>query len=195
MVYAAKVNDVRHTFQPSGSLWRDALVMQDLETESLWSQPTGECIQGKLEGSVLSLIPAIHTTYAEFKKQYPHGQLLKKEEKGPEGAPYAEYYADSTKLGIFGRIDDYERLPGKTLVVGLRLAGGEVAVSMDYLEEHGSATVGENPKIVVTYDSKSKTVSANQAKPGNKMLGDAFPVITSYWFAWASFFPETELIK
>ena len=35
MVYAAEVNKKRYTFQASGSLWQDALVMQDIETEFL----------------------------------------------------------------------------------------------------------------------------------------------------------------
>lgn len=193
MVYAANVDDKRHTFQPSGSLWQDALVMQDLETESLWSQPSGECIQGSMEGKTLTLFPAIHTTYAEFKKSYPNGQLLKKEEKGEAGSHYDEYFSDSTKLGIFGRLDDFERLPGKTLVYGVRLSEGAFAVTMDYLEEHGSAVIGKESMVTVRYDSGSKTVSATRAAGGEDAT--PVPVVTAYWFAWASFFPSSKLIK
>ena len=52
--------------------------MQDLETKSLWSQISGICIQGKMEGTQLKTVPFSHTTFAAFKKKYPDGKLLKK---------------------------------------------------------------------------------------------------------------------
>ena len=121
--------------------------------------------------------------------------MLKKEEKGEAGSSYADYYNDQSKLGMFGRLDNFERLPGKALVIGLRLPAGEVAVSMDYLEEHGSATIGDGPVVTVSYDSKSKRVEATQVPNLDSSTATAVPVITSYWFAWASFFPNSELIK
>ena len=33
------------------ALWQDALVMSDVETNSLWPQILGECAQGKMENS------------------------------------------------------------------------------------------------------------------------------------------------
>ena len=169
--------------------------MQDLETESLWSQPSGECIQGELEGNKLTLFPAIHTTFAGFKKSHPNGQLLKKEAKGPHGSPYADYFDDQSKLGMFGRLDNFERLPGKALVFGLRLPEGEVAITKDYLEEHGHAEIGEGPIVMVSYDPESKTVRAIATQSQTTSFAWPVPVITSYWFAWASFFPDSELIK
>ena len=169
--------------------------MQDLETESLWSQPSGECIQGPMEGKTLSASPEIYTTYAEFKKSHPDGLLLKKDEKGEAGSHYEDYYNDQKKLGIFGRLDNFERLPGKALVIGLRLPDGEVAVSMDYLEKHGRAEIGEGPFVIVRYDSKTKTVDAIQVPSLESSLAQPVPVITSYWFAWASFFPNSKLIE
>ncbi len=169
--------------------------MQDMETESLWSQPSGECIQGKMGGSTLTLFPAIHTTFAEFRKLYPDGQLLKKEEKGPHGSAYADYFDDQSKLGMFGRLDNFERLPGKALVIGLRLPDGEVAITVDYLEEHGFASIGEEPIVTVNYDRDSKTVSARRSPSPAHSYAEPVATITAYWFAWASFFPNSELIK
>jgi hypothetical protein len=139
----------------------DALVMQDRETESLWPQPWGECVKGPSEGKKLDQFPAIHTTYAEFKKQYPNGQLLKKPEKGEAGSPYDRYFADPNKLGIFGRVNNFERLPGKDKVFGIRQGNQQVAVAEAYLVERGYATIADLPDpVVITYVENSGTAVA-----------------------------------
>ncbi len=204
--------------------------MMDMETKSLWSQVSGECIQGEMEGKKLSLFPAIHTTYEEFKTLYPNGRLLKKEARGDKGSHYNKYFDDKTKLGMFGRADNFQQLPGKERVVGLRVEDHPAAVSLAYLKEHGYALI-ENiaPPVVVSYDFSSRTVAAFKLPPGidglpakikvtedsillskpkaawHPLTGravtaktqdlEAVPVITSFWFAWATFFPETELIQ
>lgn len=204
--------------------------MHDVETGSLWPQPWGECFTGASVGKKLTEYPAIHTTYAEFKKLYPHGQLLKKPEKGEPGSPYSDYFDDSEKLGMFGRLNDYERMPGKDKVFGLRRGDKQVAVSLAYLISNRRALItGVGDPIIVTYDASSETASAfvfegNQraAVKGLKVEGDRMiapggravwnsktgklvegegidlsvvPTMSSYWFAWVSFFPQTELVN
>ncbi len=203
--------------------------MQDLETGSLWSQINGECISGRLDGKKLSLLPALHTRYSEFKELYPDGLLLKKPEKGESGSSYDSYFADPEKLGIFGRADNFQKLDGKDKVFGLRLGERQVAVSEDYLVKNRLTIVsGTNPPIIVTYDVDSKTVAAfalrnhsqtdlvniriedntlflsgdnaawdsrtGRVKSGDVDSLDPVPAISAYWFAWISFFPDTELI-
>lgn len=204
--------------------------MQDVETQSLWAQPWGECIKGASEGKKLTQFPAIHTTYAEFKKLYPNGQLLRKPEKGEPGSPYAKYFGDPEKLGMFGRVDDYERLKGKDKVFGIRADEQQVAVSEAYLIKNGFALIPSLPDpVVVTFDADGGTVAAfafsgkqKAAVKGLKVDGDRMiapggravwsartgellegngedlavaPTMSAYWFAWLSFFPNTELIK
>jgi len=218
------VDSTRLTFQASGSLWQDALVMQDRETKSLWAQVLGEAIKGPMEGKTLTQIPAIHTTFAEFKQLYPNGKLLQKQNKGSHNSHYSGYFEDKTKLGIFGRKDTFDRLEGKDLVYGVRLTNGETAISDKYLRKHGFAVISDvSPHIIVTYDSSSNTAAAfsieNKDKSAlsvteNKIILDSLvwntqtghtlsgnahnlepvPIITAFWFAWASFFPETKLI-
>lgn len=198
--------------------------MQDLETKSLWSQIAGESIMGDMEGTKLTLFNSSHSTFAEFKKQYPHGKMLKKPEKGEAVSHYNKYFADSTRLGIFGRLDNFERLPAKAKVFGLRLAGKNIAIGKKYLSEKNYTFINNNTdNILIVYDNENNTVSAFKltdksenysVSSGSITSGDmtwnAFtgernggegaaleqvPVITAFWFAWASFFPETELIK
>jgi hypothetical protein len=204
--------------------------MQDLETESLWSQVTGECISGSMEGKSLTLVSAVHTTYAEFKKNYPGGVMLKKEEKGTAGSSYDRYFADPDRLGIFGRENNFDDLDGKDLIFGLRLNNREVAVSLDYLSENEYLIIPDDTDpVIVTYSATGKTGAALSlrgfdanivtelkiengkiiirgtdtawdADTGAIVSGEGenlslYAVITSYWFAWISFFPGTELVK
>lgn len=204
--------------------------MQDLETESLWSQVSGECISGPMEGSMLKQFPAIHSTYKDFKRTYPNGLLLKKPEMGEAGSPYNSYFSDNEKLGIFGRANNFTRLNGKDKVIGIRLTNREVAVSYDYLSREEFAFISDSvAPVILIFNVAGATVSAFIFdKIDNNYLTsldisdgiisiaegrikwDAYsgyaiseeienlkikPTMTAFWFAWVSFFPETELIK
>ena len=197
--------------------------MQDVETETLWSQVTGIAIMGPMEGTTLTLFPSSMTTFSEYSKLYPGGVLLAKPDKGGAGSPYNDYFADPKKLGIFGRVDNFERLPGKANVYGLRIDNREVAVAQTKLAKDGWALVDAvEGSVLVTYDTKSGTVAAfeiidgtavsdgvirnektNQSwhlltgvpeEEGGENL-EPVPILSAYWFAWVSFFPNTELIQ
>ena len=230
IVYAGTLDTSRYTFQASGSLWQDAMVMQDIETGSLWSQVSGEAIAGPLEGSRLNLFPSSMTTYEQFKQTYPRGLLLKKPLRGLPNSNYQEYFSDRTKLGIFGRVDKFRRLKGKELVIGVRMNDKQAAVTKKVLKKKGYARLNKlSPQVVITYDEASLTISAFslaglskdhiddlQFKDGQLSLKDsdiswnavtgrlqsgqgddlpAVPFTTAYWFAWISFFPDTDLTK
>ena len=179
--------------------------MQDLETKSLWSQISGICIQGKMEGTKLKTVPFSHTTFAAFKKQYPNGKLLKKPADSQAGSTYDSYFADKDKLGIFGRVDNFKKLAGKDKVYGIRFENSEFAVAESYLKKNGFALiVNDSKRIYLSYDESEMSVVAFALPDSLRLAGKieinnqtarAFPVISAYWFAWVSFFPETELIK
>jgi len=217
-------------FEASGSLWQDALVLRDRETGSLWSQVLGECISGPLEGATLTLYPVFYTTYREFKNQYPKGLLLRKPSKGKAGSYYESYFADQSKLGIFGRINNFKRLGAKEVVFGLRLHGKDVAITKVFLKEYRYKIIENSHEAVLVYfNPKTNTVMAysltsldyqstnditvsdstitlpgkNQSwnlKDGQSNIAglphlERVPVTTAFWFAWVSFFPETDLIR
>jgi len=179
--------------------------MQDLETKSLWSQISGICIQGEMEGTKLKQVPSSHSTFAAFKKQYPYGKLLKKPADGHAGSRYDSYFADKEKLGIFDRIDNFERLAGKDKIYGIRFENSEIAVAESYLKKNGFALiVSDSKRIYLSYDESNTSIAAFVLPDTLRLAGKveinnqtakAFPVISAYWFAWVSFFPETELIK
>lgn len=224
------VDTARLTFQASGSLWQDALVMQDLQTQSLWSQVTGECIHGPMIGTRLELHPSMQTTFAQFTRLHPDGLLLKKPDKGEPGSQYRDYFADPGRIGIFGRANQFERLDGKDKIFGIRRGSQALAISEAYLTEHAYAIVDKlSTPILVTFDPGSQTVAAfsldhfskneltrlqvtreatidpTNDRKWNNRTGVALTedtenlellsVTSAFWFAWVTFFPDTELVR
>lgn len=214
-MYAADIKSTRYTFNTSGSLWRDALVMMDMETRSLWSQIDGRAIKGDLKGSTLSLFPFVHTTFAEFKKQYPNGKLLRKPRKGGHGsASYASYFVDPGTIGIFGRQENLARLGPKDLIYGLRFGETQIAVTQKKLGIEKFVILDDmTPPIVVMTNGAGNTARAfavMQVADGSKITVEnskilvdgknaesieKLPITSAFWFAWFGFFPETRLIK
>ncbi len=202
--------------------------MQDLETKTLWSQISGKAIQGPQRGTELTLYPSTITTFAEFKKLYPNGKLLSKPEKFDKGSHYSGYFSDSTKLGIFGRIDNFKRTSGKTKVIGVRLDNYDIAVTYEKLSNEKFVLLDKaDPQVVILYNSETATafayelaeLSDEQIKSfavegtnistagitwdirtgksidGNSPALKPVPLITAFWFAWASFFPTSDLLQ
>jgi hypothetical protein len=149
------------SFGVSGKLWKDALIMYDRETDSLWSHVTGTAIKGKLTGTRLKIFPAIHTTWAEWKRLYPGSLVLTKESRyGLTGVrnSYESYFADPDRLGIFGTRNPDQTLPGKEFVVGLVRENTAVAYPFRYLSGQPLVNdlVGRQPALVV-FSARSST--------------------------------------
>jgi hypothetical protein len=112
-------------------LWKDALVMYDRETETLWSHLNAKAIHGPLQGMQLKPYAAIHTTWGQWKRLHPGGQVLSKRSSfgGTEGRydVYSGYMADPNRMGIFGRRNPDLTLPGKEHIFGLTLDDARVA--------------------------------------------------------------------
>ncbi len=110
-MYARKVGEKTLTLGVSGNLWKDVLVLYDRETDSLWTQMSGDAIDGPLKGESLQEIPSEMSTWAEWKARHPNTVVLKK--SVPVGPSHIRYAADQDKLGIFGSKNSDQRLGGK----------------------------------------------------------------------------------
>ncbi len=71
LVFAAEQDGNPITLVVSGMLWKSNLVMQDLETKSLWSHMLGECMQGEMKGTTLGYIPCEITTWEDWLARNP----------------------------------------------------------------------------------------------------------------------------
>ncbi len=183
MVYARTLPDGKVLdLGVSGALYRDALVLYDRESESYWSQITGEALRGPMTGEKLSEIPSVVTTWGEWKKAHPDTLLLSLS-VGPRRSPYSDYFSNREKLGVLGTKNPDERLPGKTWVWGL--SDGKTAVAV--VEER----LGEKPQELKFGD---RTISV--WSKGDRVFfspeGSVLPRRV-YWFVWARFYPASRL--
>jgi hypothetical protein len=76
VVYVSDVKGKKLTFTVSGMLWNRSLVMQDVETKTLWSHILGKAMDGELKGTVLQSIPSDMVTWRAWKKAHPKTTVL-----------------------------------------------------------------------------------------------------------------------
>lgn len=156
-------------------LWKDALVMYDRETETLWSHFNAQAIHGPLKGKELKPYPAVHTTWAAWKRLYPDSEVLSKRSTlgGIRGRHniYAGYMADPNQLGIFGARNPDRTLAGKEHVFGLTLRDERVAYPFRYLSRNPLVhdTVADEPVLVV-FAVREATAVALSRRMGDKTL-------------------------
>ena len=144
------------TFGVSGKLWRDALIMYDRRSRSLWSQIDGVAKAGPLAGERLQKIPSQMTTWRAWREQHPETLVLVKPPL--EASPYASYHDGASWVGLpWTRGGRDERLDSKDLVLGIDLADGKtVAVSIDKLgrEKVVSGEIADSALVVVAANDR-----------------------------------------
>ena len=128
-MYSRELDGGTYTFGVSGKLWRDALVMYDHQTRSLWSHITGEAIQGELKGKRLKMLTAMpQIDWRTWRLNFPATKVLSVpvhrfdkmfliEEQRRDS--YAQYHA-SPETGVSGMQYSDTRLKNKALVVGVK---------------------------------------------------------------------------
>lgn len=134
MYVRPQVNDEPITLAVSGKLWRDALIMFDRETRSLWSQILGASVAGPLEGRELEEIPSQVTTWGSWRQRHPETLVLKKPRQS--GSNYDDYFDNPRTIGVVGSRNPDPRLPVKTLVLGLEIGEFPLAIPFELLEKY-----------------------------------------------------------
>jgi hypothetical protein len=157
-VYVRTVDGQETTFGTSGSLWRDALVMYDRSTETLWSQVNATAISGEHTGDVLTEIPSMVTTWGEWKALHPDTLVLEK--PALDGSPYDRYYSSAEAYGASGKGSDDDRLPGKELVMGVVAGDAATAVTLSRLQDSGviNGVAGATPVVWVSLGNLAVSV-------------------------------------
>lgn len=101
--------------------------MYDHQTRSLWSHITGEAIQGTLKGKRLKTLATMpQIAWKTWQANYPKTSVLSLPFRGgmresQNQDVYADYHA-SRRAGVSGMDYTDERLPNKSLVIGVQVA-------------------------------------------------------------------------
>ena len=184
----------RADFGVSGLLYNSDVLLYDRDTESLWSQILAEAVTGERLGDRLQVLPALHTTWGQWRRMRPDSAVLGREtghRRNYEHDPYAGYAdSPSTFFPVSASPDD--SLHPKERVLGVRIGSESKAYPFSYLEMLGKAEIADEvggQAITIHWDASAPTAWATDH------MGDQIPTTDAFWFAWFAFFPETRLLE
>jgi len=179
-------------FGVSGYLLNSNLVMYDRNTDSLWQQLTGEAITGPKIGSKLKKITVSTMLWEDWVNTHPDTEVLSTQtgfDRDYEFYPYGNY--ETSKDVYFALENSDNRLFEKELTYGIVVADKSKAYSIALLDEkfpdgaEFEDTVGGHSVKIVWKDKK---FSAFNLESGDEIVAEV-----NFWFAWAAFYPETEI--
>ncbi len=193
LAFERKVDGVITELGVSGKLHNSDLVMYDRYEGNLWQQITGEAIvgPGARRDEILKQVPISTARWGEWKKEHPGTQVLSKNTghiRDYEAYPYGTYEQDDDLY--FGVKNLDRKLQIKTVIYGIEVNGVAKAYPESAFTKKSeiSDTVGGAELILKkTDDGKIEVVNLSSK---NKIIP-----IRLFWFAWASFHPNTELYQ
>ncbi|MDJ0785633.1 MAG: DUF3179 domain-containing (seleno)protein [Myxococcota bacterium] len=175
-------------FGVAGLIWNHGFLMYDRETESLWSQFTGECVAGKLVGKQLAPIRIDQVTLESWLAVNPVSAVLAR--PAPDKIDYRHsafdtYIVRDETIFPVRAVDRAYHL--KEVVVGVQAGGKSRAYLGSALTIAGGSVVDdfEGREIRIFYDGQAG-LFAHHA-PSDVKVQEA------YWLAWKAFHPDTEV--
>lgn len=176
------------SFGVSGLLYNSNFLIYDRETESLWSQFTGQAISGPLAGKTLERIRVRQETAAAWKARHPGSKILARPDRYRINYGYSRYSAywisDQIHFPVNARDSRYHP---KRLVVGV-VVNRKSRAYLDSLVTKAGGKIEdrfEGRKIEIHYDPNAAVFTWE--------IPDDVKVTEAYWFAWKAFHPETEV--
>jgi hypothetical protein len=190
---SAVVYDRRHegrtlSFGVSGKLYQSNVLLYDHQSESLWSQLGEAAVTGDLTGAKLEPLPAVVTTWQDWRSRHPDTLVLSTEtghRRDYDRDPYASYHQSARVMFPMDHVDP--RLRPKEWVLGLKI--GERSKAYPFMALAGVRSVLDDvsgKRVRIEFDPESKRATAAEAD-----TGEALPGVGVYWFAWAAFHPHT----
>ena len=129
-MYNREIDGQVYTFGVSGKLWRDALLMYDHQTRSLWSHITGQAVEGTCQGKQLKILVSMpKITWQVWKTNYPETKVLSVaynpnhpgQQREDEVQDRYRQYHRSSRTGISKIEYNDFRLRNKEQIVGARI--------------------------------------------------------------------------
>jgi hypothetical protein len=179
-VYDRSVDGRTLTFENSGALWRDTLVLKDRETGTYWSSATGLGLSGPLAGRHLDAVPAAYTTATAWRRAFPESRYP---DLGlPTSVPLSmRIYAASPWQGVSGQKTGDRRRPAKKELLSVAAGDEALAFTPEEVRRRGPvrATLGGR-SISIEWDPRRQTVRAWTSPPEKRR---ELAVVPMYWFA------------
>lgn len=194
LTFSAGISESRQlTFSVAEVLFESTLVMQDMETKSLWYQLRGEAIKGSLKGERLKQIDTTLCTWAHWREQHPGTKVL----TFPPDADAAlrAKYQSAPVLPAPGMITvpDFpvtyldESRPAKERAWGALVGGRQILFPLSELERSDARVHLSDGDLIVSYDTVAQSATATREQ------GGAVPLTPCYFFAWKAAYWKSEV--
>jgi hypothetical protein len=177
-------------FGVSGLLYNSDVLLYDRETESLWSQIMAQAISGPLKGRKLNTVPLTHTSWQDWSVRHPDSLVLSTNTgyiRDYSKSPYGDYEKSNR---IFFHVTASDgRFHNKEWVLGVNIEGSYKAYPFSELAKASGPVMDSisGYRIEVSFDRENRSAVARDEK------GNVIPAVTSYWFAWYAFHPDTRV--
>ncbi len=191
LAFEAPKQNAAHAFGVSGLVYNNNSLLYDRATESLWSQLTGQAVSGEEAGRRMKQIPVTYTTWNHWAELHPETEVLSTDtgfKHTYDQSPYLAYGDDSKTM--FPISFKSRKLPTKSKVVGVEVKGEYKAYPFALLPKGEDQLMEEffNGQLVrIKYYADSQSVYVMDEH------GEVLPTVTTYWFAWYAFHPETQI--
>jgi hypothetical protein len=181
-IYDRRVDGRTLTFENSGALWRDMLVMRDKETGTYWSA-TGRALHGPLEGKTLTGIPAPLAKTGDWDETNPDLVCLDTGELSAVSLQMRLYGA-SPMEGLSGRKVTDARYEPKKRVYYVASERGDAAVAISAEELRKKKTwTATLPNGAVTFEWDAGLRAARAYVVGEGSSKREVPATPIFWFA------------
>ena len=194
VAFDSTVNGKVLSFGVSGLLYNSDVLLYDRETGSLWSQLLNQSVTGEYKGTVLNMLPVLHTTWTDWKRHHPSSLVLSKNTgywRAYSPDPYQGYEgSEHLFFPVFHRA--HRQYHPKERVLGVAVAGVYKAYPFIELNRNNERYFVDvvNDKTIDIYWNKQQQSGYMMDEDGVMM-----PVVQSYWFAWYAFHPESAVFE
>lgn len=203
-----RVDEQTYGFGVSGKLFQNNLLMYDRTTETLWQQQTGEAVVGALVGKRLAIVPSENIRWGDWKRLYPDGEVLSREtgyRRDYSFDPYASRgYNEDPSPGLFPGTPLDPRLHAKALVIGIVVGDAAKAYAWEAVRREKVINDTIGGLLIVVFEDPASRAITMRTRPSTIPITDpaaaaALPDrpehTTSFWFSWAAFHPNTDLVR
>ena len=177
IVFERQIDGRTLDFGTTGRLRYSNLIMYDRQTESWWQQAEGDAIAGEYTGRQLTFIPASIISWADFKVNYPDGQVLSRETgftRSYGQNPYLGYDDVNNPPFLYRGPQTPDRLPPVARVLTVDLNDEAVAYPYDVLKDKRAVndTLG-GQDIVVLWQAGTSSALDQSTVAGGRDVGTA----------------------
>lgn len=180
-------------FGVSGLLYNNDMLLYDRQTESLWSQIMARAISGERKGQVLEMLAVENTSWEHWSEAHPDTWVLSNSSgffRDYSKSPYGNY--ETSSAVFFPLTMRSEKFHPKEKVIGIQHKTLHKAYPFVELGKSTGPVIYDEiagEAIEIHFNSQHHSGSIKRTS------GEVIPTITSYWFAWFAFHPDTQIYR